>query len=122
MVEVSAIDLVILIDSKIAADAAPEAHALQRNHDNLLAFNLTVIDLLAFSVLLFLDHLLVLGLSLSTVEVTDIERVENLLLHIEGHVSVLHGLQRLIDECQQEGHDDHKYHAIYNNVRVTVCI
>ena len=31
-------------------------------------------------------------------------------------------MQRLIDEGQQEGHDDHKYRAIYNNVRVAICI
>ena len=124
MVEISTIDgrCVITMNGDIAADASPEAHTFQGYYEDILTVNLTQIVLLTILLAFILHHLGVLGLSLSTIKVANVERVENLFLHVESHVSILHGLQSLIDESQQESHDDYEYRAIYNNVRVRICI
>ena len=123
MVEVGTIDGVqIVIDRDKSRDATPKAHALQGEHILLLTINLADIVFQAVLFLLVLHHLGILGFSFGTVQAADVQRVKNLLLHVEGHISVLHGLQCLIDKGQQEGHNDNQYRTIYYNVRVGVCI
>ena len=122
MVEVSTIDSTIALDGHVTADTTPKSHTFKAGNENLLTIDFTLIDLLAFNILFLFHYLLILGLSLRAVQAADIKRIENLLLHVKGHVSVLHRLQSLIDECQQESHDDHENRTIYNNISVAVSI
>ena len=126
VIEIGTIDhpfqLVVKLQGKEAADAAPKSHSFHRDNDYAFVADFAQINILSSQFGLFFHHLAILGFGLSAVESADVERIENLLLLVEGHVCVLHRLQRLIDESQQEGHDDHEYRTIYNNVRVAVCV
>ena len=124
MIEVGTIDHghLVAMNGDVAADTAPKSHTFQGYHENVFAINLARIVLLAVNLAFVFHYLGILGLGLCTIKVTNVQRIEYLLLNVECHVGILHGLQCLEHESQQEGHDDDKYRAIYYNVRVVVSI
>ena len=64
------------------------------------------------------DYLIICLGCLSSVDVTDVERSENLLLLVESHVLVLLRLECRRHECKQERNDNYDNDRIYDCVGV----